>query len=91
MMEGKSWHGGLPWYLALAYLNASPSMEYFLLLMRAKADVASFDCGVLSVSWSAQFSVFCLPVNFFFFLACLRAAIEFKCGKTWLCTRRGRV
>ena len=30
MMEGKSWHGGLPWYLALAYLNASPSMEYLL-------------------------------------------------------------
>ena len=35
----------------------------YLLLLRAKADVASFDRGMLSVSWGAQFSVFFLPVN----------------------------
>ena len=35
----------------------------YLLLLRAKADVVSFDRGMLSVSWGAQFSQLCLSVS----------------------------
>ena len=38
----------------------------YLLLLRAKADTAYFDRGMLSVSWGAQFSVFFVPVNYIY-------------------------
>ena len=59
-----------------------------MLLLRAKADVASFDHGMLSVSWGAQFSVFSFLVNYIFcYSACLRSATEFKCGKNLIYVR----
>ena len=50
--------------------------------LRVKADEASFDCGMLSVTSSAQFLAFFLPVNCFCSVSWFkRSSIRFKLGE----------
>ena len=54
-----------------------------------KADAVSFNGGVLSVSWGAQFSAFVLPVNCFCSVSLFKhSSITFKLEKKYLvCVR----